>query len=511
MAGDHNLARLADAAVDRHGDRPSLWFEGQWYRSGDLQDRVHRVAAGLRELDVAAGDRVVVHMANCPEVGITYQATWRAGAVTTPAIFLLPVEELRHVLASSEAAAVVTTPEFVDKVVEAADALDHVRHVICVGEPPASLSGRGVVPFAQLEQAAPSPIVDRADDDLAALLFTGGTTGRAKGVALSHENLWFCARAAEEAGRLEGVTRTIMPLPLAHAYGLTVSVAAGHTVEPSDSILLRWFDPTSFLQLVDDHGAQRATVVPTMLQVLLGMPLEDHDLSSLRIVNCGSAPLPTHLAEAFEQRVPSAEVLEGYGLSESAGIATANRAGARRLGTVGQPLPGYTLRIVDETGQQVPTGEVGEVMISSRGVMQGYWRDPDATDAALRDGWLATGDLGSVDGDGYLTIADRKKDLIIRGGFNVHPSDVEAALAEHPDVVAAGVVGRPDERYGEEVVAFAQLTPGAAVAGDELVAWSRDRLGGYRYPREVHVVDELPRTPVLKIDRKALRGQLTDA
>lgn len=510
MDGEHNLARLADVAVERHGDRPALWFEGTWHSSGELQDRVHRVAGGLRRLGVEPGDRVVVHMANCPEVGLTYQATWRAGAVTTPAIFLLPVLELRHVLADAEATVVVTTPEFVDKVVEAAAGLDHVRHLVCVGGEPSQLAQRGVVSFAELEGDDSSPIVPRADDDLAALLYTGGTTGRAKGVRLSHANLWHCARAAEEAGRVTGVTRTLMPLPLAHAYGLTVSVAAGHTVEASDSILLRWFDPELFLRLVAEHRAQRATVVPTMLQVLLGQPLEEHDLSSLQIVNCGSAPLPAHLVTAFEQRVPSARVLEGYGLSESGGIAATNRPGARRLGTVGTALPGYDIRVVDEEGAGLPAGDVGEVVVRSRGVMQGYWRAPDATATTVRDDWLYTGDLGSLDEDGYLTIADRKKDLIIRGGFNVHPSDVEEALAEHPAVLAAGVVGRPDERYGEEVVAFAQVAPGQSVTGDDLVVWSRERLGGYRYPREVVVVEDLPRTPVLKIDRKALRARVVE-
>ena len=397
MTGTLHLAALADRSVERHGDWPALWFEGRWWRSVELQDRAHRVAGGLRALGVDAGDRVVVHMANCPEVGLTYQATWRAGAVATPAIFLLPVPELRHVLVDAQATVVVTTAEFVDKAVEASAGLEHVRHVVCVGGDPAALAERGVVPFADLEQAEPSPIVDRADDDLAALLYTGGTTGRAKGVCLSHANLWHCARAAEEAGRVDGITRTLMPLPLAHVYGMTVSVAGGHTVEPSRSILMRWFEPAGFLDLVAAHGAQRATLVPTMLQLLLAQPLEDHDLSSLKVVNCGSAPLPLHLVEAFEARVPSAEVLEGYGLSEVAGIATANRPGDRRLGTVGPPLPGIDLRIVADDGTELPTGEVGEVLVRSPGVMQGYWRAPAATGAALRDGWLHTGDLGSLD------------------------------------------------------------------------------------------------------------------
>lgn len=500
--GEHNLARLADEARERLGDRESLFFEGRWYRSGELHQRVRRVGAGLVDLGVQPGERVVIFMANTPEVGITYNAIWRAGAVATPAIFLLPPDELRHVLADSGATTVVTTPEFLSTVNAARDGLAHVERVVCVG------GGADTVAFDDLEDADPGSIVARDDDDLAALLYTGGTTGRSKGVMLTHANLWHTTKSAMDAAHVPGITRTIVPLPLSHAYGLGVSVMAGHQPEPGTSVLMRWFDPAGFLDLVEQHEIQRATLVPAMVQLLLAQPLEDRDLSSLSYVGTGAAPLADETAEEFERRAPGVAVLQGYGCTESSTFVSMEIPSARRRGTVGRPIPGVGVRIVDDEGEDVPPGQPGEVIVRSAGVMPGYWNDPQATEAALRDGWLRTGDVGALDEDGFLRIVDRKKDVIIRGGFNVYPRDVEDALVEHPAIATAGVVGAPDPDKGEEVVAFVTLDVGSEVDGDAIVAWAKARLGGYRYPRRVEIVDQLPTTPVLKLDRKALRQLL---
>jgi long-chain acyl-CoA synthetase len=501
--GAHNLAGLAEAAFERHGDRDSVWFEGSWHRSGALHERSTRLAAGFRDLGVAPGDRVVVMMASTPEVGVCYTALWRAGAVITPAIFLLPPPEVRHLLADSGAVGIVTTPELLPTVRQAAEGVPTLRWIAC-----ADAGGEeGVIDLEALAGHDPTGIVPRADDDLAALLYTGGTTGRSKGVMLSHENLWACARASHEAAYVPGVTRTIVPLPLAHAFGLAVTVTGMHAEEPGTSVLLRWFDPDALLALIAEHRVQRATLVPMMIQLLLTKPLEEHDLSSLRYVTVGAAPLAPETIAELERRVPGITVLEGYGCTESGGVISVNRPGQRRVGTVGIPLPGYEVRLAPldvEGGSTEP--EHGEIAVRSRGVMQGYWNAPEATAHALRDGWLHTGDVGAVDDDGFLTIVDRVKDVIIRGGFNVYPSDVEDALLEHPAVAVAGVVGRPDERHGEEVVAYVQLLPGQEVSSEDLVAFGKERLGGYKYPREVHVLDALPHTPVGKLDRKALRG-----
>jgi long-chain acyl-CoA synthetase len=499
-----HLARLAEQAFERRGDYDSLLFEGRWYRSGELFERARCLGAGLAELGIEPGERVVVTMANSPEVGIAYNALWRAGAVVTPASFLLSVTELRHVIADAEAAAVVTTPEFADKVREATAGLPAVRHLITSGEV------EGLVSLETLESAGPGRIVNRSDDDLAALMYTGGTTGRAKGVMLSHSNLNFTGSAAQSSAHVPGVNRGLTSLPLSHSYGLLVTIAGMHSPERAVGVLMRWFDPTAFLELLAEHRIQVTAVVPSMLQILLSQPLEHYDLSSLRFVTSGGSPLSTALAEEFVRRVPSVSIRQGYGLTETAALISSNPVGREKPGSVGVPVPGTEVRVVAEDNEQLAPGQVGEIVVRSPGVMRGYWRSPETTAEALDDGWLRTGDLGYVDDEGYLFIVDRKKDLIIRGGFNVYPRDVEDALVEHPAVRVAGVVGRPDDVHGEEVVAFVSLHPDAEASPSELVAWAKQRIGGYKYPRDIQIVDAVPLTNVGKVDRKALRSLLRE-
>jgi long-chain acyl-CoA synthetase len=481
---DMHLARLADEAHERLGDYDALWFEGEWLRSAGLHDRGTRLARGLSELGVEPGDRVVVLMANCPEVAISYNAVWRAGGVVTPAIFLLPPTELEHIVSDSGAKLVLATPEL------AGNVPDGVR-VVTTDE------------FPELESGEPAPIVPRDAFDPAALLYTGGTTGRAKGVLLSHENLWWAGKSGHESGHIPGIARGLNALPLSHAYGLLVAVVGLHNVQQHPTVLLRWFDPERWLELAQEHRTQITAVVPSMLQLLLALPVESYDLSELRYIVSGGAPLPTETAEEVLRRLPHVEIREGYGLTETAALVSSTPPGQARLGSVGKPVPGVDVRIDGD-------GDVGEICVRSRSVMLGYWNAPDETAEAIEDGWLRTGDLGYLDEDGYLYVVDRKKDLIIRGGFNVFPRDVEEALLEHPAVAAAGVVGRPDEAHGEEVVAFVELRPGQDVTAEDLVAFAKERIGGYKYPREVHVVGSLPLTPVGKIDRKALRARLPE-
>ncbi|HKF14158.1 MAG TPA: AMP-binding protein [Gaiellaceae bacterium] len=466
---DANLARAAEESLARLGDHESLWFDGRWLRSGDLHDRAARLASGLQERGVEPGDRVVVQMPNCPEVGIAYQAIWRAGGVVTPALFLLPTAELEHIADDSGAKVVLAAPEE------------------CV----------------ELEQHEATEIVPRNAADPAALLYTGGTTGRSKGVVLSHENLWFAGKSGHDSGHVPGLVRGLSALPLAHSYGLLVTVVGLHAEEQTQAVLMRWFDPEVFLQLAQEHRTQITAVVPSMLQLLLAQPLEDYDLSELRYVVSGGAPLPRDVAGEVLRRLPQVELREGYGLTETAALVSSTPPGESRLGSVGKPAPGVEVRIEGDD-------EVGEICVRSRSVMLGYWNDPELSADTMVDGWLRTGDLGYLDDDGYLYVVDRKKDLIIRGGFNVFPSDVEEALLEHPAIAAAGVVGRPDEVHGEEVVAFVELRSGEDIGAEEIVAWSKEKIGGYKYPREVHVVRSVPLTPVGKVDRKALRTKVLE-
>ena len=394
--GPRNLARLADETFERRGNYPSLWFERVWHTSGDLFARGERIAAGLAERGVAAGDRVVVMMENCPDVPVVYHAIWRAGGVVTPAIFLLTAEELRRLIADARPALVLTTPTFREVADEAANGV------------------RVISDLGPLEHKEHMPIVPRDDDDLAALVYTGGTTGRAKGVMLTHANLWEAGRRGHEAGHVPGLDRSLTCLPLAHSYGLLVLNVGMHHPDRPQSVLMRWFEPQAWLELAQEHRSQIAPVVPSMLYMLLAQPLEDYELSELRYVACGAAPLALGAIEEFMRRVPGIEIREGYGLTETSALVSTNPPGRPKYGTVGPPVPRTEVQIVD-----------GEICVSSDLVMAGYWKEPDLTGETIRDGWLHTGDMGRLDEDGYLTIVDRKKDLIIRGGFNVFPRDVE--------------------------------------------------------------------------------------
>jgi long-chain acyl-CoA synthetase len=489
-----NLARLAESSLERLGDNPSLWFEGRWHSSGEMLARASRMAGGLRRMGIGPGDRVVVIMANCPEVPILYQAIWRAGAAVTPVVFLVTAVELRHVLDDSAAVAVFTSPELAPTVYQALEGRDPVP-VVIVGEQ-----------TAELEAQPESSIVDRSPDDLAAVLYTGGTTGRSKGVPLTHANLSHAGAASRAVSHVSGVTRGLTALPLSHSYGLLVTVGGLHAPEPTSSVLQRWFNPEDFLRLAAEHHVQVMAVVPSMLVMLLAQPLERYDLSALRYVYSGAAPLPPAVVEQFQGRVPGMVVVEGYGCTETAGIVSANPPLAPHPGTVGRAVPDVDIRVVGPDGSNVPAGEDGEIVVRGPNVMSGYWRG-----RPLAGGWFHTGDVGRLDADGYLTIVDRIKDLIIRGGYNVYPRDIEDVLLTHPQVAMAAVVGRPDERLGEEVVAFVSLTDDATVTAHDLITFAKQRLAATKYPREVHIVDTVPLTSVGKLDRKRLRAQAAHA
>jgi long-chain acyl-CoA synthetase len=441
-------------------------------------------------------------MANCPEVPITYTAAWRAGAAVTPLIFLVSEDELRNALVDSGAVGVVTTAEFLPKVTAAVAGAPGVRFIVCV-EAPAG-AGATVHDFADVAAAAPGSIVSRSGSDLAALLYTGGTTGRSKGVPLSHANLNWCGQAVDKDSPSSQLTSHLIPLPLAHAYGLLVLCVGMHRENPSQMYLMRWFDPAGWVALAEEHKIQGTALVPSMIAMLLAQPLESHDLSALTSVSSGAAPLPAEVRRQFQARVPNATIYEGYGCTESATIISSNPPGRDRPGSVGLPVPGCEVSIQSGTGEVLAAGQDGEICVRSPGVMSGYWNTPDMAHV-LGGGWLHTGDIGHLDEDGYLYVVDRKKDLILRGGFNVFPRDVEDVLVSHPAVAQAGVVGRPDDRLGEEIVAFVALAPGSSVTGPELVAYAKEHLSAAKYPRDVRIVATVPLTSVGKLDRKKLR------
>jgi long-chain acyl-CoA synthetase len=490
-----NLARLGEESVQRWGEYVSLAFDGREWTNVEQQRAANRFAHALRRLGLGAGDRVVVLLPNCPEVMQAYAGILKVGGVIVPIVFLLGPAEIRHILADSEARVVVTAPEFLDKL----DGWTGV--VVLVG------GGAGGRDWHELiaGESDTFATVERADDDLAVILYTAGTTGRPKGVALSHANLASNAWAAASLYELDRTAWSLMVLPLSHSYGLTVMNAG--SILGTKGVLLRWFNPEGVLETIQRYQVESMSAVPTMFVYLLHYPDAGRfDTSSMRLWGSGAAPLPAEIVEPFE-RTFGGRILEGYGLTEASPVVSAHRfSGVRKLGSVGQALPGVEVAILDDADGALPVGEIGEVCVRGPNVMQGYYGLPEETAQALRHGWLHTGDMGRLDADRYLYIVERKKDLIIRGGFNIYPREVEEVLYAHPAVAEAAVVGMRDPLMGEDVLAFVALKRGAIADAAALIDFCQERLAKYKCPKQVRFVDALPKSPIGKILRKELRS-----
>jgi long-chain acyl-CoA synthetase len=384
-------------------------------------------------------------------------------------------------------------------------ALPTLRHVLLVD----GGGDGGTLAFAEEvgRESERFPAVNRRDEDLAVILYTSGTTGVPKGVALSHANLESNARSAASLWELEREDWAVGVLPLSHSYGLTV-MNAGHLLG-TRAALLRWFNPEEVLQTIQTFKAVSMSGVPTMFVYLLNYPEAGRfDTSSMRVWGSGAAPLPVEIVEPFEKKF-GGTLLEGYGLTEASPVVSAHRlSGARKLGSVGQAIPGVEVSVQDAEDRPLPAGAVGEVCVKGPNVMAGYYRNPDETARVIRGGWLHTGDMGRLDADNFLYIVERKKDLIIRGGFNIYPREVEEALYAHPKVAEAAVVGMPDPLMGEDALAFVVLKDGETATAEEVMAFCQTRLARFKCPKQVRFVGSLPKSPIGKILRKELRTQV---
>lgn len=494
-----NVAELFARNAERNGDRVTVIYEGVGHRAADLRATADRLAGGLLGLGVGMDDRVAVMMPNSPDVPLAYDAVARIGAVCVPMLFLLAPGEIRLICQDATPKVFMTSPEFVANVDQAIAGLDTPPHVLVAGTPEYE---------AFLSAAEPhTGILDRAAEDLAVVSFTGGTTGRPKGVMLTHGNLLAEIAMIRQVLDYSPDAVSLGVLPLAHLFGLA-SVLSSQEYG-FRSVLLRWFTPEGFLRAVQEHRVTTTAVVPTMLSLLLNHPdFESSDLSSLETVVVGAAPLPIELANEWERRTGST-ILQGYGMTETTAGAVIDRPDReKRPGSCGMAYPGCEVVVMDDDNMVLPPGETGEICFRGANVTTGYWRNPDATSAAIVDGWLHSGDVGHIDADGYVYVTERKKDLIIRGGLNIYPRDVEEVLYAHPAVAEAAVVGRPDPDLGERVVACVVLRPGSSATAEELHAWCVERLAKYKTPAEVRFFDQLPKSGIGKILKRDLRDQL---
>ncbi len=445
----------------------------------------------LGRLGVERGDRVALQLPNIPAFVAFYFATLRLGAVVVPMNPLLTEAETLYGLSDS-GARVLLAHGATGGAIESSAAVK----VIPVDDPWAADLTADFV--ADPDVAGVDP------QDTAVILYTSGTTGRPKGAELTHRNLSLNVREVVKALSLAEDDVFLGVLPLYHSFGQTCTLNATVVLGARLALLTR-FEERAAVDLIDREGVTVLMAVPTMFAAITSVAEDPGRFRTLRLCLSGGAPLPREQMEAF-RRATGAEVLESYGLSETSPGTTVNRLeGGNRVGSVGRPIAGVEIRIFDDAGEEVPTGETGQIAIRGHNVMKGYWRREQATEEAITaDGWFLTGDLGRLDDDGFLYVVGRLKDVIIRGGLNVYPREVEELLHEHPAVREVAVVGFPDERLGEEIGAAVVLEPAAEIEPDELRGWARERLAPYKSPRRIWTLDELPKGPTGKILKRAI-------
>jgi long-chain acyl-CoA synthetase len=492
------MSNAAQAAWD-HGtsdpDRVALRGAGEPWTYGRLRETAAAVGARLRDAGIGPGDRVLLVAPSVPEFAGAYFGIHAAGAVAVTANTMSTLPELEYVGSDAGCTLVLAWHEVQPAPADAAAALGVPYWSL---EP--DLAG---LTTAGAPLAAP---LARDDGDNAVILYTSGTTGRPKGAQLTHGNLIACASIFSEVLELTPEDRFGTALPLFHVFGQ--AVVMGTTLRGGASLsLLARFDAADLLALLRRDRLTAMAGVPTMWNALLHAA-GDTDASgfaSLRLAASGGASLPAEVMRAFEERF-GCVILEGYGLSETTGAATFNGLHReRKPSCVGIALPRCEVAIRGDDGAELPAGEIGEVYVRGPVVMSGYWKRPEATAEVLsEDGWLKTGDLGTKDADGDIRIVDRKKDLIIRGGYNVYPREVEEVLYEHPDIVEVAVVGVPDDHFGEEVAAVIALRPGTELDPAQLRTWAKERLSAYKVPRLFQVMEALPKGPTGKILKRAI-------
>ena len=490
-----NLAAIVSDAAAQGPERLAVKLDDYELNYGLLEQAAMRVAGLLRAHGLQQGDRVALMLPNVPYFPAIYYGVLAAGAIAVPLNVLNKRREVEYYLRDCGAKLMFVWHDFAGEAQPAGSASGCETISVVPGEFEQTL-------FACEPVEGPLP---REPDDTAVLLYTSGTTGHPKGAELTHANLLSNCAASRDLFTLDGGVVILGALPLFHSFGQTCAmnscVLAGGLLT-----LLPRFEPRKALEIIERDRVSVFVGVPSMYGAMLNLPDRDrYDTSALRVCGSGGASMPVELMRGFEQAFGCA-VLEGYGLSETSPVASFNHPDReRKPGSVGTPIAGVEMRVVDEADHDLPAGEIGEIVVRGANVMKGYWNRPEATAEAMRGGWFHTGDLARVDSEGYFFIVDRKKDMIIRNGFNVYPREVEEVLYEHPAVREAAVVGVPHDQYGEEVGAAIALKQDASATVEELRGFVRERVAAFKYPRLVWIVDELPKGPTGKILKREIK------
>ena len=502
-------------------DRDAIVFEGRRVTFGDLADRSNRLANALAGMGVGRGDKVAMLQVNCNECIETYFAAARLGATYVPLNFRAKADELSYMINFSESSVLLLGQRYIDLVNSMKGDLSGVKDYISLEGPAEGMHEYQPV----LSSANPEEVfTDIADEDTTILMFTAGTTGQPKGVMLTHDNVCTYVLNNVTPADPEVEEKNILTVPLYHIAGMQAVLAAvygGRTL-----VIQRQFEPSDWMNLVETEKVNRAMMVPTMLKNLMEHPeFKQRDLSSLKVITYGAAPMPLEVISKAIEELPDTRFINAFGQTESASTITMltpedhviegtpeeRSIKLKRLGSIGQALDDTVVMIFDENGEPLPPGEVGEIVAQGPRVMKGYWKAEEATSQTVRDGWLYTGDIGYMDEDGYIFLAGRAKDIIIRGGENISPEEIEAVLHSHPSVDEAAVIGVSDSQWGEAVRAIVVRKDGFEVSAEEIIEFSRSHLASYKKPESVIFVESLPRNPMGKVLKRVLREEHGEA
>jgi long-chain acyl-CoA synthetase len=491
-----NLGLILASSARERADHTAIRLNDRTVTYAELDRAARGVAAALRERGLVPGDTVALMIPNVPEFSMAYFGILYAGCTVVPLNVLLSGPEVTYHLQDSGSRLLIAHPFFADPATKGAEGAG--VDVVWAG-------GDGTPNLQVLIEGEPiAALHPTAPNDTAVILYTSGTTGKPKGAELTHSNLLInCAVVVPKLVPIDRDGVALATLPLFHSFGQTciqnASIAVGGTFT-----LLPRFTPDEAFEIMERDRVTLFAGVPTMYFALLNHEGRECDLSALQFCMTGGAAMPVEVMKAFEEKYP-VQILEGYGLSETSPVASFNVLGRPRVpGSIGYPVWGVDMQVVDDNDRPLPDGEPGEICIRGHNIMKGYWKRPDATKEALRGGWFHSGDIGVRSPEGYYSIVDRKKDMIIRGGYNVYPREIEEVLYAHPAIVEAAVIGVPNEKLGEEVKAIVVTGPGQELDDKAVIAYAKERLAAYKYPRIVEFLETLPKGPTGKILKREL-------